>query len=234
MSTLKQQQIPATDVTEDTVAGYLQAHPDFFERHPSLLTGLRLPHVTGGGSVSLVERQVSVLRQKNIALERKLKDLVDVARGNDQIAGKIHRLAMQFLQTTDRDSLVNVLEEQLRVEFGADDAVLVLFTDSDAAATAEQFLRLVRREDPRIAPFRTFLETDTPRCGQVRDSQRDFLFGAGNVEICSVALVPLGPKSAIGFLAIGNRDASHFHPGKSVDFLVRLGDLLGCALRNRH
>jgi len=31
-------------------------------------------------------------------------------------------------------------------------------------------------------------------------------------------------------LAIGSRDADYFHPGKSMDFLSRLGDLLGGAL----
>jgi hypothetical protein len=67
----------------------------------------------------------------------------------------------------------------------------------------------------------------------VRDTQRDYLFGAGNVEIGSVALVPLGQKSELGFLAIGSRDSDHFHPGMSIDFLARLGELVSCALRTR-
>jgi hypothetical protein len=41
----------------------------------------------------------------------------------------------------------------------------------------------------------------------VRDAQRDFLFGAGNVEIGSVALVPLGENSELGFLAVGTKFA---------------------------
>jgi len=42
--------------------------------------------------------------------------------------------------------------------------------------------------------------------------------------------VPLGPNANLGFLTIGSHDPDHFHPGKRMDFLARLGDLLAVAL----
>ena len=237
MSILKQPQTDIADVaevSEDSIVTYLQAHPDFFERHQSLLSNLRLPHRTGGPAVSLVERQVSVLRQRNLKLERKLRDLVEVARGNDQLAGKIHALSLTLLHTTTRHEAVMVLEEQLRTAFSADRTILVLFDPATDAREAESpFLRVVNREDPKLGSFRTFLQSSTPRCGRIRDAQRHYLFGAEDVEIGSVALVPLGSKCELGFMAIGARDADHFHPGKSIDFLNRLGELVACALRTR-
>jgi len=233
MSTLKQQQVAVSEQTEASIANYLQANPDFFERHGALLGNLRLPHSTGGAAVSLVERQVLMLRQKNLKLERKLKDLVDVARSNDALAARIHALAMKMLAAPDQAGVIAVLEEQLRVSFSADQSVLVVFNRPDAGHGATRFLRVAGRNDADIAPFRTFLESDAPRCGQVRDAQRDYLFGPGNVEIGSVALVPLGPRSELGFLGIGSRDSDHFHPGMSIDFLARLGELVSCALRMR-
>lgn len=230
MSTLKQH-VAAAEDGETTIAAYLQAHPDFFERHLALLGNLRLPHGPGGPAISLVERQVAVLRQKNQKLEGRLEELVDVARGNEILAGKIHALAMLLLEAGSREAIVHILEEQLRIAFSVDQAVLVLFAGD--AGSPGRFLRVVDREDPVLSPFKTFLQSNTPRCGQVRDAQRDFLFGAGNVEIGSVALVPLGQKSELGFLAVGSRDAEHFHPGKSIDFLARLGELVSCALRSR-
>jgi uncharacterized protein YigA (DUF484 family) len=65
----------------------------------------------------------------------------------------------------------------------------------------------------------------------VRDTQRDFLFRDAASEVGSVALIPLGAKASIGFLAIGSNDADRFHPGMSIDFLNRLGDLVSAALR---
>ena len=64
MSTVTQQ-VEYPDVSEESIADYLKSHPDFFERNLTLLSGLRLPHRTTGGAISLVERQVDVLRQRN-------------------------------------------------------------------------------------------------------------------------------------------------------------------------
>ncbi len=231
MSTAKQAHEELPGITEDDVADWLRSQPDFFERHQTLLDTLRLPHSTGGPAVSLVERQVSVLRQNNLTLERKLRDLVEVARANETLAAKTHQLCLELLIAGDLAARVAILEDTLRTQFNTEQSVLVLFDSGVDAKNAGRFLRIVSRKDDALAPFTTFLESSSPRCGRIRDSQRDFLFGEDNAEIGSAALVPLGPKSDTGFLAIGSRDADYFHPGKSLDFLTRLGELLGCALR---
>jgi len=230
MSTLKQPSTAITEVTEASIAAWLQQNPDFFERHLTLLGDLQLPHRTGGPAVSLLERQVSVLRQRNVQLERKLKGLIDVARSNDELAAKVHGLALALLRADTRKAVIDTLEQQLRLAFGADQAVLVLFGLAGSELPDGRFARSCERDAAELAPFRTFLQGATPRCGQVRDAQRDFLFGPGSLEIGSVALLPLGPSASLGFLAIGSRDAEHFHPGKGIDFLVRIGEMLGGAL----
>ena len=50
-------------------------------------------------------------------------------------------------------------------------------------------------------------------------------------EVGSAALVPLGERADIGFLAIGSADADRFHPGMSIDFLGRIGELVAGALK---
>jgi uncharacterized protein YigA (DUF484 family) len=235
MSTVERAKSTVDETSEGAIADYLQKHPDFFERNSGLLTTLQLPHSTGGAAISLVERQVSVLRERHFKLERQLRDLVEVARGNDTLSGKIHALSMLLLDTTNRAEVVTILEAQLRIAFNADESVLVLFDDSadSSAESGHRFLRTVQRESPAIAAFKTFMQTGAARCGTVRDVQRNFLFGADNVDIGSVALVPLGVESGLGFLAIGSRNADHFNPGKSIDFLTRLGELVTCALQSR-
>lgn len=219
---------------ESVVAEYLQEHPDFFERHEVLLGNMRIPHRTGP-AVSLVERQVATLRQKNLQLERKLRDLVEVAHDNDALSDKIHDLATRLLAAGSRAQAVKAAEELLRSSFSVDNAVLVLF-ETDTVGEfdpAYRFLRLIERKDKAMGPFRTFLDSGSARCGLIRDSQRDFLFGPDADEVGSAALIPLGEFAVTGFLAIGSRDVEYFHPGKSVDFMNRLGDLLGCALTIR-
>lgn len=219
------------EVTEEAVFDYLQTRPEFFEKHASLLSKLRLPHVAGG-AVSLIERQVSVLRQKNLKLERKLKELIQVARGNDALSDKIHLFSLQLMGAIDFPATLATIEESLRTVFNTDQSVLVLFGDPDDfdSSLGGRFLRVIDRKDAALKPFATFLGGRAPRCGQVRDAQRDFLFGADTNEIGSVALVPMGEGSEYGFLAIGSADANRFHPGMSIDYLNRIGELASRAL----
>ncbi len=231
MSTQRKPEFAEEELSEDVIHNYLKAHPDFFERHNSLLSAMSLPHASGG-TVSLIERQISMLRQKDLKLERKLKELIQVARDNEVIASKIHQLSVQLLSTTSLGATVVAIEQAVRAGFGADQAVLVLFRDPECFTDiqASRFFRAIRREDAGLKPFGTFLGGNSPRCGQVRDAQKDFLFRADAGEIGSVALVPLGIKADLGFLAIGSSDADRFHPGMSIDFLARVGDLVTAAL----
>lgn len=232
MSTQRQRDYAEDELSEDRVRDYLRVHPDFFERHAELLGSLYLPHASGG-AVSLVERQVSVLRQKDLKMERRLKDLIEVARANDTLAAKIHELSLQLLAADDIGTTITALEETVRSSFGADQAVLVVFgaPDSYGELADRRFLRVVDRDDESLQTFSTFLDSDNPRCGQVRDAQLRFLFRDDAGEVGSVALVPLGSKSAQGFLAVGSMEKDRFHPGMSMDFLARIGDLVAAALR---
>jgi hypothetical protein len=215
---------------ENTVADYLKSHPDFFERHPLILLGLKLPHRTGGTAVSLVERQVSMLRQRNAQLERQFKDLVAVAKTNDALVEKIHQLGLKLMRARDLPERLERLETGLREDFGAERAVLVLFDDkAPAAAERPGFVRRVSADDADVKPFAAFLRAAKPRCGPLRDRQK-YIFELEADSVSSAALVPLGSDASLGFLIIGSRDADHFHPGKRMDFLARLGELLSVAL----
>jgi uncharacterized protein len=216
-----------------SVGEYLQTYPDYFERNSALLAKLRLPHLRDVGStVSLVERQVEVLRERNQSLERKLKELVDVARANDALADRIHRLSQRLIRAHSLLESVNAVETSLREDFDAMHSVLVLFLEEARALEPEagRFLRVAAPADEDMKTFDTLLTTGKPRCGQVRDAQRDYLFGKDAVAIGSVALTPLGQKGSLGILAIGASDADRFHPGMSTEFLSRIGELVTYAL----
>lgn len=232
MSTQRKPDFIEEDLSEDAVHHYLEANPDFFEHHGELLSSLRIPHVSGA-AVSLVERQVSVLRQKDLKLERKLKELIEVARINDALGVKMHHLTLHLMAASDIRETLQAIEAALRTGFDAELSVLVLFSEPSVFEDVNvgRFFKPVERESESLKAFSTFLKGNNPRCGQIRDSQRDFLFAKETNEVGSAALVPLGNKSEIGFLAIGSADANRFHPGMSMDFLSRLGDLVAEALK---
>lgn len=219
-------------INDGSVTQYLETYPDFFERNGALLAKLRLPHLRdSAATVSLVERQVEVLRERNQALERKLKELVDVARANDALADRIHRLSQRLIRAHTFLETVNALETSLREDFDARDSVLLLFMEQARELEgAGRFLKTADPADAVVKTFESLLQSGKPRCGQIRDTQRDFLFGKDSIEIGSVALAPLGTKGALGLLAIGASDADRFHPAMSTEFLTRIGELLANAL----
>ena len=232
MTTRPVRGVEIAEVDEAAVASYLSATPEFFDRHSQLLSKIRLPDPRGGAStVSLVERQVEVLRERNRQLERKVKDFVDVARENDVLGQRVLAMARRLIAAKDSASVVAAIESALREEFDAGQSVLVLTAArAPEGVTESRFLRIVPADLPALRSFDTLFGAGKPRCGQLRDSQREFLFGGDAGEIGSVALVPLGGKGGIGLLACGSHDGHRFNPTMSTDFLAHIGELIVAAL----
>lgn len=217
---------------EAAVAAFLAAHADFFDRHATLLAQLRLPHLRGDGStVSLVERQVDVLRERTREIELRLKALVDNGRANDALAEKIQRLARRLVHARTTRQRLTAIESCLREEFGVREFVIVL-AGGDATLTAleQRCLRLVADDDAGLRTFESLFASGRPRCGRIRDSQRDYLFPSAEIEVGSVALVPLAAGTAQGLLAIASPDADYFNPSMGTDYLARIGELIAAAL----
>ncbi|WP_413770104.1 DUF484 family protein, partial [Vibrio vulnificus] len=87
------------------VAAYLEAHPDFFVEHEELLATMRIPH-RRGDTVSLVEHQMKILRERNIEMPHRLSHLMDVARDNDRLFDKTRRLILALMDASTLEDLV--------------------------------------------------------------------------------------------------------------------------------
>jgi uncharacterized protein len=210
------------------IAEYLRDHPDFFLQNEDLLTQLRLPH-SSGAAVSLIERQVEVLRDRNHATDARLAELVKIARANETLGAKIQRFTRRLMRAPTRREVLAQIERGFREDFDATEVVLLLF-EAGAASGKERHVRHVAANDPNLNGFETLMSSARPRCGQIRDSQRDFLFGVEAGSVGSVALVPLISDVPLGLLALGSHDRERFHPGMSTDFLAQLGELISDAL----
>jgi uncharacterized protein len=222
----------SAELDDATVVEYLSAHPDFFTEHTELVAELRLPYVRSDGhTLSLVERQVEVLRDRAREHEAKFRELIEIGRGNDALARKMHQLAVGLIHARDALARFNVVERSLREDFAADAFVLLLHDRALAAAIGEgRALRFVESGDEALRAFDTLYASGKPRCGQIRDTSRDYLFPAAASEVGSVALVPLGPGGERGLLAISSPDADRFNPTMSTDYLARIGEMIAAAL----
>jgi len=209
------------DDREEQIAEYIIAHPDFFTRHADALAAIDIPHPTGD-AISLIERQVRTLREQSLNYRRQLEELVTVARENDALAKRLHRLTLALIETCSFDEVLNTLQDELREQFKADSVEMKLFASEQLEAHAHE---------PGPALFSDFLKRARPNCGQLDKAQLEYLFGPQAGETGSAALIPLTAPPLAGVLAIGSRDPQRFHEGKSVDFLQRLAEVVSATLQ---
>src|ERR1700694_986836 len=109
--------IAAETIEEQAVVQYLHHNADFFEQHPQLLARLRLQHPRSGLTVSLIERQVEVLREKIQTQDQQLSAVVQVARANKVLAEKVHRFTRRLLRTSGAGPAIAAIEASLREDF---------------------------------------------------------------------------------------------------------------------
>jgi uncharacterized protein YigA (DUF484 family) len=205
----------------DAVAAYLRLHPEFFIDHDELIPELRIPHQRGD-TVSLVERQVKLLRERNIEMRHRLSQLMDVARDNDRLFDKTRRLILDLLDAGSLEEVVSCVEDSLRSEFQVPFVSLILFSDSPlpvgrAVSSAEAHQAI----GGLLAGGKTI-------CGVLREHELNFLFGNANgAQVGSAAVVGISYQGLHGVLAIGSADPQHYKSSLGTLFLGYIAEVLG-------
>lgn len=222
---------PTTKATLDDaqqLAALLRAMPDIFIRQPSLLADIELAHQSGA-AVSLIERQVEVLRERNRQLDARLQGLMDVARANERLAESRHRIAVNLLGARDLDDVLSTVHDELGNELKADFVVVRLISDEPGRLEQRADL-FVPANTPGLRAFKTLREQKNPLCGAGSDEQKQFLFAAQAEDIASMAVIPLYAGADLGLIGLGSRDGKRFQAGMATDFLAQTGELVSAAL----
>jgi uncharacterized protein YigA (DUF484 family) len=216
-------------LSAELVADYLQHNPGFFNDYPELLAELEIPH-DRGEAVSLFERQVSTLREQNQQTKRQLHELIEIARQNEELARRMHKLALTLMDAAEPRDIIKTLYDNLKKNFRADRVVMRLFADPafiDIFAS-EEFAGADTRES---SLFKSIIDKRLPLSGRMKRQQQVFLFGDDGDDIASAVMVPLHGNGWGGILAIGSFDPERFQPGMGVELLANLGEVLSFILK---
>ncbi|NND90674.1 MAG: DUF484 family protein [Granulosicoccus sp.] len=122
---------------DDAVLSFLTRNPEFFVNNQDILPRLKIPH-DAGNAVSLIEKQVSVLRGKCSTLENSLRDLIAVARENESLHQRLHVLIQEVISATTLEQIVSLTRSSLRENFNADDVHLLLVASKPKRASTRK------------------------------------------------------------------------------------------------
>ena len=185
----------ALDANE--VAAYLKSHPEFFDHYAELLAQVQIPDPHGGRAISISDRQLGSLRDRNKQLEAKLAELIRYGEENDAIAEKVHRLTVVLIAAVDYFAVVRALYSHLGGAFAIPHVVLRLW----GVGTLEQADHAeFAPVDPATINFAN--ELRHPYCGPSAGTAALAWLGSG---VRSLALVPLRRgDETFGLLALGS------------------------------
>jgi uncharacterized protein YigA (DUF484 family) len=213
---------------EQQVVAFLTRNPDFLQRHQQLLALLDIAHDQDGDTVSLIERQVQVLRSQQRSHNQQLQDLVTTARDNERLADRLHRVTLEAAGFDQLDHALESLPPLIRESLDVQQVVIRIASDEPAGARPE----IVPPGDAEFSDLRA-------RVSHGRSVSDDrlppallrYLFGQAGNQVAACMLIPLGGRHPIGVLAVGSDTAGRFSATQGTLYLERLGQVLGAGLR---
>ena len=209
----------------DEVAQYLQDNPQFFEDYADLMSRVVIPHPHGGRTISITERQMLSLRDKNKQLEVKMNELLQFGEENDSISEKMHRLGVAMIAAASFQSVLHTLNFHLRDDFSIPHVALRLWNRPDSAEELPEFAEV-------SAELQAFAETlGQLYCGSTSGFETSSWFGEASKQVRSQALIAMrNGGGTIGMIALGSEDAQRFYAGMGTLYLERLGEMASAAL----
>ncbi len=205
------------------VETFFQENPAFFKHRPDLLMALDLPH-GGPGAVSLVERQVNLLRERNIEMRNRMAHIADSAHNNDALYKATRDTVLELVQCRDADKLSSQFTTSLQNHFQVEFSTLAWFDQADGLTALSNKSQLLSTD--RAALVQPLVKGGSALCAVLRQEEMAALFGATAGE-GSAALAPLViDGNIVGLLAVGSSDPHRYEPTVDTLFLEHLADVV--------
>jgi uncharacterized protein YigA (DUF484 family) len=212
------------ELSADQIADYLRKNPEFFIGQEDLLSDLSLPHESGK-AISLLERQVTILRDRGIEARLKLSNLLENARNNDQLFDTTRNLVLALLRADNLTEVSAVVQDQLSNHANIDACEIILIKQPQLHVS-----NAVRTDSEKTlqSNFADVFRLKRSHCGALTQDQIDYLFSYSGKNIKSTALCPVVSNSEVlALLAFGNQEENFFNINLDTLFLDFIGHVVG-------
>lgn len=218
----------------EDVAQYLQENPQFFETHIETLAQINLPHPHGGRTISLSERQLLALREKNKELEKKLREMMIFAQENEVLQQKVHKFITTLFSAQELPALQAMVPYLLRDIFSIPHTAIRLWQLDPPSAEIQLFADA--QEQP-VCLHRAAHDT-ADWFGEVAGQLHAYAYlplrepaGAANRRSNASASRGLNAEGeTVGMLVLASEDKLRFYPGMGTVFLQRIAEAVSSAI----
>jgi uncharacterized protein YigA (DUF484 family) len=211
---------PSTE--EQLVRDYLSQNPDFFQQNPDIFEAINISH-DSGKAISLVERQVSLIRNQNKELSTQIEYILSTANDNAALLEKTQRLVLNLIKANDLNSLIKALNISLKTDFSTEFFSLTLI--DDGSISNKTVANLVSKNDAE-ENLGDIVAAKKAVCGLRTKKEVALLFGNQADNIGSVIALPLKNSNTFGVLALGHSDSDFYSESIGTVFIDYIGDLL--------
>ena len=213
-----------TAFTAQEIADFLQNNPEFFVQHTDVFATLQVPHPHGTRAISLGERQILTLRERNRELEWRLNELINNADSNETIGDHVSQWCARLLGENDPQHLPGEIALGLAEQFELNHVGMRLWNLPGQAPTGYG--------EPVSQDIRDFTDSlKAPYCGPDTGFEAVKWLDA---KPQSLALIPLrleADQPSVGLLVLGSDDPARFNPEMGTVFLEAIGRLASATLR---
>jgi len=188
---------------------FLLDNLDFFVTRESLVSEMKFKHSQSSAS-SILERQITKLRDEHKNVIELLKSFIDTASINEDLFKKSKDLTLKILESDTNDNIKEIVEESFKKDFGVDEC-MVEFFDNKAIDKLEKEIGLS-------------MHKGAVHCGSFSNEKIALLFDDKRIESLVIAVIVL--KDEIGLLKLGSHDRTKYLGDEDTTFIEYIRDIL--------
>ena len=203
------------------VTEYLESHPDFFKENPELLDSLNIPHNLGNNIHSLIEYQVSQLRDQNKLLTEKLKYFQQRHQTVFNLSEVIYNQQETFFTIESIETLYDSFHQFLKKYYGVNYLLLFIFVEKRPYQDYRG-LKFKPINSKVQQAFVHLFNRNKPLCDSLQSDYLDALFGKKSNTIGSTVAMPFVSDRPNGLMIAASRQANCFEQGMAINLLNQL------------
>ena len=185
-------------LNEKEVEKFLLLNPDFLSKNSHILNALEIVHETGG-AVSLIQKQVELLRENYNSTSNNLLGLIEIAKNNESIFLRTKDLILDLILCKNSIDIISLTERRFEGKFQADKCKLLFFRENSNLPKG----RIVDPKEAHGVFGKKYNAVDI-YCGPINKKEADYIFKKKS-GIVECVLVPIKSPDCPGLLALGSK-----------------------------